>query len=77
MLPTTLPSTEVPAVQLVETAKAILEDDAALGFHRNDKVLKRIAKGGPTHAVSFMQLEWVFVFLKRFAFYILRYMIST
>ncbi|CAK9017195.1 Uncharacterized protein SCF082_LOCUS13524, partial [Durusdinium trenchii] len=40
----------VPAVQLVETAKAILADDAALGIQRNDKVLKRIAKGGPTHA---------------------------
>ena len=43
-------------MQLVETAKAILADDAALGIQRNDKVLKRIAKGGPTHAVSIMHL---------------------
>lgn len=40
---------EAPAIQLVETAAAILQDDERQGIQRNDPTLRRIA-GGSQHA---------------------------
>ena len=42
----------MPAVQVVEHAAAILEDDRACGFERQDPFLASLAKTGPSHSVS-------------------------
>jgi hypothetical protein len=54
-------ATEAPAIQLAEHAQAILEDDARLGFQRNDRVLERLAKGS-AHAVPLAGLFFCVIY---------------
>lgn len=60
---------QAPAIQLAEHARAILEDDRALGIDRKDPVLKRLASGA-THAVTYAEIVVVFqlVLLDHFVF---------
>lgn len=43
-------NSEVPAVDLADHARAVLEDDRRLGIERRDPVLSRLAKGSDKHS---------------------------
>ena len=48
---------QAPALQVVEHARAVLEDDRKEGIQRSDPVLKRIAKTRDEHSVFWLHFH--------------------